>query len=55
MIVYDYFNIKCGIPAKNIVIFGRSVGSGPAVYLSTKRKTKALILMSAFKSIRGVV
>jgi len=47
--------LKLGFPAKSIVIFGRSLGSGPAIYLSTKRKAKALILMSPFKSIRGVV
>jgi len=50
-----FFNLTLGVPAEKIVIFGRSLGSGPAVYLSSKRKAKALILMSSFKSIRGVV
>lgn len=37
---------------KDIVICGRSIGSGPAVYLSANRKPGALILISPFKSIR---
>ena len=44
-----------GIDESNIIMFGRSIGSGPASYVSSKRKPGALILMSAFKSIRDIV
>ena len=41
-----------GVNPKDIVICGRSIGSGPAVYLSANRKPSALILISPFKSIQ---
>lgn len=40
------------VNSKDIVVCGRSIGSGPAVYLSANRKPGALILISPFKSIR---
>lgn len=39
----------------DILVFGRSIGSGPATYLASKRKVGALVLMSAFTSIRSAV
>jgi hypothetical protein len=33
---------------------GRSIGSGPAAYLATQRKSKQLILISPFRSIQVV-
>jgi len=50
--VYDYFVNKMGINQKDIVVCGRSIGSGPAVFLAANRKPSALILISPFKSIR---
>lgn len=52
MIVFDYFVYNLGVSAKDIIICGRSIGSGPAVYLSANRKPSALILISPFKSIQ---
>ena len=40
---------------ENIIIFGRSIGSGPATYLAARYKIKCLILMSPFTSIKDVV
>lgn len=37
------------------MVFGRSIGSGPATHLAAKRKPCALILMSPFTSIKGAV
>ena len=53
--VYDYVNKVIGIEEDNIILFGRSIGSGPATYVASKRKPGALLLMSAFKSIRDIV
>lgn len=53
--VYDFFVKKLNVKHQNIVIFGRSIGSGPATYLASQREVGALILMSAFTSIRDVV
>jgi len=38
-----------------IILFGRSLGSGPAVYLAAQYPVGGLILVSAFSSIKGAV
>ena len=35
--VYDYINKVLGVEEKNIIIFGRSMGSGPSTYISSIR------------------
>ena len=52
--LYDYLNQVLGIDQENIIIFGRSMGSGPATHISSVRSPGALLLMSSFKSIRSV-
>ena len=52
--VYDYINKVLGVEEKNIIFFGRSMGSGPATHVSSKRKPGCLLLMSSFKSIRSI-
>jgi fermentation-respiration switch protein FrsA (DUF1100 family) len=52
--VYDYVNKVFGIEEQNIIIFGRSMGSGPACHVAAMRNPGALLLMSAFKSIRAI-
>lgn len=52
--VYDYLNMVLGIEEKNIILFGRSMGSGPATHVASERKPGALLLMSSYKSIRGI-
>ncbi len=52
--VYDYLIETLKVEEDNIYIFGRSIGSGPSLYLSSKRKPGALILMSPFTSVRAV-
>ena len=52
MIVFDFFVKELGVNEKDIIVCGRSIGSGPAVYLSANRNPGALILISPFKSIR---
>jgi len=37
---------------KEILVMGRSIGSGPAVYLGSKREIGGLVLISAFISLR---
>jgi len=53
--VYDYINQVMGIEQKNIIVLGRSIGSGPAIHVASKRNPGSLLLMSAFTSIRNVV
>jgi dienelactone hydrolase len=40
---------------KNIILFGRSIGSGPATWLAANKNPGGLLLMSAYTSIRAVV
>lgn len=53
--VYEYLIKKLNINPKNILLYGRSIGTGPASYLASRKEVGALILMSAFTSIRAVV
>ena len=52
MIIFEYLTDLCGVKKSDIILFGISVGSGPATYLASLKKVYSLILMSAFTSIR---
>src|SRR5215471_8521246 len=47
---YDYLTQSLRIAADRIIIYGRSVGSGPAVHLAARKPAAALILQSPFVS-----
>lgn len=47
---YDYLTANLRTPPGRIIIFGRSVGSGPAVYVAARRPAAGLILQSPFVS-----
>ena len=55
IMIYDYVlkNMK-NITEKNIYVLGRSLGTGPAVYLSSKRNPAATILISPFTTFAAV-
>mgnify|MGYP003389779889 CR=1 FL=1 len=55
LIVFDFLVNSIGFKKKNILVFGRSIGSGPATYLSAYREPRMLILMSPFTSITNLV
>lgn len=48
--VYDYLTRVAGIPPERIVVWGRSVGSGPSAHLAATRKVGGLVLESGFVS-----
>ena len=50
--VFDYLVNSLGFENENILIMGRSLGSGPATYLARSKNAGCLILISAFTSIR---
>jgi fermentation-respiration switch protein FrsA (DUF1100 family) len=52
---YDHLTLNLKTPPNRIIIFGRSVGSGPAVHLAARRPAAALILQSPFLSAFRVV
>lgn len=49
--VYN-FTTSLGYKAEDIIVFGRSIGSGPATYLAKNRKICCLMLMSPYTSIK---
>ena len=46
---------KIGYCIKNITVMGRSIGSGPAVFLSSVYNFRGLVLLSPFLSIGEAV
>jgi len=54
LLVFDFLTEVLKVESDNIYIFGRSLGSGPSLYLASRRKIGGLILMSPFTSIQGV-
>ena len=55
LLLFDFLTKECGINPKDIVVCGRSIGTGAATYLASQRKPGALILISPIKSIRDTV
>lgn len=45
---YDYLVDELKVPPKCILVHGRSIGSGPAVYLASRRTVGGLIIESGF-------
>lgn len=52
--LYRYLIHEIGLQENDIIIFGRSIGSGPATFLASKHKPGALALMSAYTSVRDI-
>ena len=53
--VYTYVTTELNVPPERIIIFGRSLGSGPSCYLAEKYPVGGLILNSGFMSVFRVV
>mmetsp|Transcript_124542 Transcript_124542/g.248443 ORF Transcript_124542/g.248443 Transcript_124542/m.248443 type:complete len:423 (+) Transcript_124542:129-1397(+) len=53
--VLRYLVDEMNVRYSHIVLFGRSLGSGPAVYLAAQYPVGGLILVSAFCSIRAAI
>ena len=49
--VYDYISQIVGVKEKDIIIAGRSIGTGPTVYLGSWKMAHSLILISPYTSI----
>ena len=52
LIVYDYLITVVGVREEDIVLLGRSMGSGPSTFISSVRNPYALVLMSGYTSIQ---
>lgn len=51
---YRMIKEELGFPSKNIIVFGRSIGSGPACFVASNPDVKTLVLMSPIASIKQV-
>lgn len=52
--VFDFLTVQLKISEKSIFVLGRSMGSGPAIHLSSVRHPSNLILVSPYMSIKKV-
>ena len=53
--VYDYLTEYMNLKESNIVVMGKSLGTGPATHIAAHRNPRALILVTPFISIRECV
>lgn len=53
--IYDYFANREDINKSNIILMGRSIGTGVATYLAEKRNVSATILVSPYDSLGSVI
>lgn len=53
-LVYSFVQSVSSLQEKDIILLGRSLGSGPATYLSASHNPGGLILMSPYTSIKSV-
>ena len=53
--LYSYLHEKLGFEQKNIVVVGRSIGSGPACHVAANSQCPNLILVSPFLSIKSMI
>ncbi|KAL4482391.1 hypothetical protein ABPG73_012851 [Tetrahymena malaccensis] len=51
--VFDYIVSELKFDPSNIIVLGRSIGTGPASYLASKRKCRLVCLVSPFWSIKS--
>jgi abhydrolase domain-containing protein 17 len=47
---YNYLTQRLGVPAKQIILYGRSVGGGPAIDLASRQTVGGLVVESSFVS-----
>jgi abhydrolase domain-containing protein 17 len=52
---YEFLAVDLKTAPDNIIIFGRSVGTGPAAYIAARRPCAGLILQSPFVSVFRVL
>ncbi len=52
--IFDYITKAIGVKESDIIMFGRSMGSGPATYLASRKQACAVLLMSPYTSIKDV-
>ena len=54
ILLYDIFSKRTDVDSSKIMAFGRSLGTGVAVYLASQRSLKGAILVSPYDSVRSI-
>jgi len=54
-LAHEFLRTKLGVPADRIIVFGYSLGSGPAVELALRQPVAGLVLQGAFVSAYRVM
>ena len=54
LFIYEWVKKKFKILDNQIYVFGRSLGTSPAIFLCSEKRPKALFLVSAFKSMKEI-
>jgi pimeloyl-ACP methyl ester carboxylesterase len=52
--VFDALTARPDVNAQSVVLMGRSLGTGVAVYLASQRKARAVVLVSPYDSLSSV-
>ena len=53
--IYDYFSAQSNVDRSNIVVMGRSLGTGVATYLAENRNVKGLILVTPYDNLKSLI
>lgn len=54
-VALGYLRQQCGVPVERILVYGSSLGGGPAVELASREPVAGLVLQSAFTSAYRVM
>jgi len=52
--VYDYAINQLGVASRNLIVVGRSLGSGVATYIAANRPVRGVVLITPYDSIKAV-
>lgn len=53
--LYDFVNKDLKFDPKDIIVVGRSIGSGPACHLAGNTDCQTLVLVSPFYNIKSMI
>ncbi len=54
VVIHDYLVTRKDVDTGNVIVMGRSLGTGVAVYLASQRPLKGVILVSPYDSVNSV-
>ncbi len=54
LLIYDYLQARKDVDNQKIIVFGRSLGSGVAVYLAQNRQVDRMILVTPYDSMTNI-